>query len=482
MLARCSSSTVLAARLASQSCSSAVTSFSSPAKASSRRRWVEASTRARSSCWPWISTSAEPTALRVCTLIAWSLMKARVRPSANCTRRRIISQESSELASSRPLSLRMAEAGCPLGTSNTAVTCPCSTPCRTRPASPRPPSASAKASSRMDLPAPVSPVSTASPRENSISSRSIRTMSRIDRRASMRVKILTETEFLEGPGDVGAGILLRLDAAGLHEIISIFVPRAVRKIVPEHGGRGLRLADDADRHIGLGEPGQRLLDMPRGLIPGHHGLETVDRTGVVQPLEFIAADLHFLARELVARVFELGLGVDGVFGGRIFADHFVQCGDGLFGPALIAADVRNLVVMRRRDQILRVGRIRASGMQGDVTGRSTDAAVEVAGIVEGIGRHQQRFARPVGIGVLTVDFLEFLRRRLRVVPFVHQVQALIVELVGRFIDEGVVLGEKLVPDRAGAAPAERDREHDQARGQPKLPAEAAKASASRYPA
>src|SRR5579872_4797235 len=41
----------------------------------------------------------------------------------------------------------------------------------------------------MDLPAPVSPVRTASPRANSISSRSIRTMSRIDRRASMRGNI-----------------------------------------------------------------------------------------------------------------------------------------------------------------------------------------------------------------------------------------------------------------------------------------------------
>src|SRR4051794_18436321 len=42
----------------------------------------------------------------------------------------------------------------------------------------------------MDLPAPVSPVSTARPRQNSISSRSIRTMSRIDRRASMRDRFL----------------------------------------------------------------------------------------------------------------------------------------------------------------------------------------------------------------------------------------------------------------------------------------------------
>jgi hypothetical protein len=52
-------------------------------------------------------------------------------------------------------------------------------------ASPRAPSASAKASSRIDLPAPVSPVSTERPDTKSMSSRSIRTMSRIESRASM---------------------------------------------------------------------------------------------------------------------------------------------------------------------------------------------------------------------------------------------------------------------------------------------------------
>src|ERR1700676_1924579 len=235
-------------------------------------------------------------------------MKARVRPSANWTRPRIISQESSELESSSPLSRRMADAGWPFGTSNTAVTWPCSTPCRTRPASPRPPSASAKASSRMDLPAPVSPVSTARPRENSISSRSIRTMSRIDRRASMRGKSLAEPHFLEGPGNIGTLILARLETAGLYKIIGVLVPAAVRKIVAKHGSGGLRLADDADRHIGLGQPGQRFLDMARGLILGDHGLEPVDGGGVVALVHVIAADIHFLAGELVARAFELGLG------------------------------------------------------------------------------------------------------------------------------------------------------------------------------
>src|SRR5438309_2957712 len=245
------------------------------------------------------------------------------------------------------------------------MTCPCSAPWRTRPESPRPPSASANASRSMDLPAPVSPVSTARPRENSISSRSIRTMSRIDRRASMRIQFLAETQFLEGPGDIGTLVLVRLETAGLYKIIGVLVPAAVRKIVAKHGGGGLRLADDADRHIGLGEPGQRFLDMPRGLVAGDHGLEAVDGGGVVALFHVIAADVHFLAGELVARALELGLGADGIFRGRIFADHLFQRGDRLLGAGLVAADVGNLVVMRGRDQILRVGCIRASRMQGD---------------------------------------------------------------------------------------------------------------------
>src|SRR3954471_25062997 len=316
MPARCSSSAMLAVRRASQSASTAVTSFSMPAKASSRRRWVAASTSARSSCWPWISTRAAPTAFSVCTLIAWSLMKARVRPSASWTRRRIISP-----VSSSPFSARILAAGWFLGISNTAVTCPCSAPWRTRPASPRPPSASAKASSRMDLPAPVSPVKTARPWANSISSRSIRTMSRIDRRASMELDFLLEAHLLEGPAHPGSLILIGLETAGFYKIIGVLVPAAVRKIMPEHGGRGLRLADDADRQIGLGEPEQRFLDVPGGLVLRHHGLVAVDRCRVVLLLHVIAADIHFLAGELVAGALDLGLGRGCVFGRRIFAHH-----------------------------------------------------------------------------------------------------------------------------------------------------------------
>src|SRR5258707_11527313 len=185
----------------------------------------------------------------------------------------------------------------------------------------------------MDLPAPVSPVSTARPRESSISSRSIRTMSRIERGASMRDLFLAGAQFLEGPGDVGTLVLARLETAGLYKIIGVLVPAAVRKIVPEHGSGGLLLADDTDRQIGFGQPRQRFLDMPRGLVLGDHGLEAVDSGGVVALFHVIAADIHFAARELIARAFELGLGADGIFRCRIFAGHLFQRGDGLFGPA-----------------------------------------------------------------------------------------------------------------------------------------------------
>src|SRR3954468_6501825 len=402
-------------------------------------------------------------------------MNARVRPSASCTRRKIIAP-----VSSSPLSLRMLEAGWPFGTSNTAVTWPCSPPWRTRPASPRPPSPraprppspSAKASSRMDLPAPVSPVSTARPRENSISSRSIRTMSRIDRRASMRDRFLPETQFLEGFGDIGALILARLETAGLYKIIGVLVPAAVRKVVPKYRGGGLGFADDADRHIGLGEPGQGFLDVPGGLILRDYGLEAIDGGRVVALFHVIAADVHFATGELVAGAFELGLGADGIFRCRIFANHLFKRRDRLLGTSLVAGDVGNLVVMGGGDQILGVGRVRASRVQGHVAGRRPDAAVIVAGVVEGVGRHQQRFARPVGVRMLAIDLLEFLRGAFRILSLVHHVQALIVELVRGLLDKGVVLGQELVPQRAGAASAQRHRNYAQPRDNAQLPAEA----------
>ena len=82
--------------------------------------------------------------------------------------------------------------------------------------------------------------------------------------------------------------------------------------------------------------------------------------------------------------------------------------------------------------------------------------------------------------MLAVDFLELLRGRLRILALVHQVQALIVELVRGLLDEGVVLGQKLVPQRAGAASAQGDCQHKKTRGQTQRPAKPMASDTSRY--
>src|SRR6478735_12001067 len=287
-------------------------------------------------------------------------MKARVRPSAYCTRRRIRSPSVS--ISCACASLR---AGCMSGRSKTALTWPCASPWRTSEPSPRPPSASAKPSSRIDLPAPVSPVRTLRPSRKPRSSRSIRTISRMESCASIGAQLglrsrqgrpgsvmqaPSETaepenaadrarEALEGAADIGATILARLQTAALQQLVGVLVPRAIREVVAEHGRGSLGFVGDAHRHIGLGQAHQRLLDMPRRLVLDDDLAEAVHRAGVVALLQIVAADVHLLAGELVARHQELLLGVQHVFRLRIICDQLLEGLDRLSRPLLITGRV-----------------------------------------------------------------------------------------------------------------------------------------------
>src|SRR5262249_8447385 len=159
-------------------------------------------------------------------------------------------------------------------------------------------SASAKASSRMDFPAPVSPVRAASPEEKSMSSLSIRTISRTDRRTSMKhrrslrhdgYELLEAFHCLAQPR---ALVFARLEAVGLQQIIGVLVPGTVREVVPEHGRRRLGLAGDAEGEIGLRQPLQGFLDLPRRLVMGDDRAETVDSGGILTLVQIIAADEH----------------------------------------------------------------------------------------------------------------------------------------------------------------------------------------------
>ena len=177
---RASASDCVAARQADQSAASGAASIC--ACASSRARTAGARVSPCQACWPWMSTSSSA-ASRSCAIVApLPLIHARLLPCASIVRRSSMRPASPASASKPASASHGASAG---GTSNSALTSARAAPSRTTPASPRLPSASWSASTRIDLPAPVSPLSTVNPDENSISSASTMTKSRIARRCSI---------------------------------------------------------------------------------------------------------------------------------------------------------------------------------------------------------------------------------------------------------------------------------------------------------
>src|ERR1700722_17863161 len=117
----------------------------------------------------------------------------------------------------------------------------------------------------MDLPAPVSPVSTLRPGAKSSVTSSIRTRSRTLSVAS----IASLERALKRPGDPGTLVFRRLHIVGHQEIVRIFVPRTARIVRAQNGGGRLRLVVDAERVIGLRQALQRLGDLRGSLIALH---------------------------------------------------------------------------------------------------------------------------------------------------------------------------------------------------------------------
>src|SRR5512138_1057959 len=105
-------------------------------------------------------------------------MKQRERPLRSIERR------TSSVPGSPARSFSSSHAVSALETSNSADSSARSAPSRTTAASARPPTRSSIASTRMDLPAPVSPVSTVKPPASSSEARSISTKSRTSRARS----------------------------------------------------------------------------------------------------------------------------------------------------------------------------------------------------------------------------------------------------------------------------------------------------------
>src|SRR5579864_4672061 len=362
-------------------------------------RWVETSNKPRSSAWPCTSTRIAPTSRRKATPTGSSLTKARVRPSAASVRRRTIS-----LSTAMDCSARSAWAPLRADGSKTAVAEPWAAPGRTD-ARPRPPAANPKASRRIDLPAPVSPVRTFRPGANSSAAASIKTMSRTVSAASIDRPF---ESLAQDSGYPRALVNLRLQMMPLQELVGVLVPGAAGIIVAQHGGRGFRFAVDTQRIVGLGQTLQGFGDLRGLLILLDDRAKAVDGADIIALVEVVAADRHFLARQMIERQVDLERCVAGIFGIREALDDVLQRRECAFGARLVAADIDDLLVERDRLQVEGVCDFFAARMKCDVLIGGADGIIIMVGMIIAVGRHQHGATRPDRIGMLALDLVELL--------------------------------------------------------------------------
>ena len=195
--------------------------------------------------------------------------------------------------------------------------------------------------------------------------------------------------------------------------------------------------------------------MRRGLIVLHDTLEAVHRRQILLAVQVIPADLHLLAGQMVAGEIELQLRVARVFGVWKAAHDVIQRVEGSLGHLLVPADVGDLHVIADRFQVIRVGHIPMTRMQLDEPLGGEHGVVVFAALVIRVNLHQLAFRRPRRIGMLALDLVESFRR-VGVALVDKRVQRLVIKLVYRLLDIGLVLvaaaGGDRKQQRGGAEP------------------------------
>src|SRR5215207_8032760 len=418
---------------------------SSPPKASSKARCPRGLSRPRSSCWPWTSTARAPISRSNPAGTDAAPTNARLPPSALRERRRINGSPSSV---SIPCSASNAWTGWSADSSISADTDAASSPLRTSPASERAPSASPNASSRIDLPAPVSPVSTPSPLSNSSSSCSTST--------TLRIASCLSTA---RPRASASALRSGLRRVPRNEFVRAVIPLAARVIPPKDGRRLLRFLRDAKREVALYQALQRLRRVVRRLILLDHLAEP---QGCSEPLArplIESTDLHLLAGEMVVDEVELQPCVGGIAALRIAAHQLAERIGGILRARLVPGHVLDLLIMAHRDQIMGVGRVLVARVDRQEALGGADRFRIFLRHVIAEGAHHLRPAGPDRIRVLPLDLVEQLGRFL-VEAAVHTLLRERVQAVHVTGDIGRV-GAALVPGASGGGKHDRAGEQQE---------------------
>ena len=153
---------------------------------------------------------------------------------------------------------------------------------------------------------------------------------------------------------------------------------------------------------------------------------------------------------MVAGEVELQLGIARVFGVGKPAHDVVERVERRLGHLLVPADIGDLHVIANGLEIIRVSDVAMARMQlNEALGRKHGVVV-FAALVIGVDLHQLAFCRPGRVWMLALDLVEGFRR-VDVALVDKRVQGLIVKLVDRLLDVGLVL--------VAAAGGDRKQQH-----------------------
>ena len=146
--------------------------------------------------------------------------------------------------------------------------------------------------------------------------------------------------------------------------------------------------------------------MARSLVIVDHILEA-DLCGNPAASPFVmAADFHFLARQMVAHEVDLETCIGRIIGIGEPTIDFLQRRQRLFGHLLIALHIADLFVIAQRDQIEGIRRILVTRMDLEETLRRLDCLVVILGDIIAERAHQLCPAGPWRIGMLAFHLVE----------------------------------------------------------------------------
>ncbi len=126
--------------------------------------------------------------------------------------------------------------------------------------------------------------------------------------------------------------------------------------------------------------------------------------------QIVAANLHFLARQMVKGEVEFQDRRAGIFAVGVAFDHGAQGLQRLEGQPLIATHFIDLVIIAQRQEILRIGGIIFGGIEINEPLRGGAAVGVVLIFVIGESLHDQRAFGPFRIGIKALDLGEIKRR------------------------------------------------------------------------